>query len=309
MLSTPSLFYKAMLLCLAIFAVGGAQASSVNSAASVDGTLQVVRVAAAKPEFAVAQDYFVQLLRKALVAGANGRPVPIIHETQLMEQNLGVQEMIRGKKVDIYWMGTDQERQSKLRAIRIPLERGLIGQRRFIIHRNMKGAFDEVTNVRMLRNYFACQGVDWPDTRVLRSAGLKVREIANVERIFSEVNNFHCEYFPRGYFEGYSEIAQRKESHPDLLFYEGLVLSYPFALYFFVNLKDDALARWVETGLERMIDNGQFLAHMETHPLTSAVFPLNKIKSLRWISIEHPDLPAGLDYTNARYWFQPEDFQ
>lgn len=309
MLLTPSSFYRAVLLCLTIIATGGAQASSVRSSAPSDGMLQFVRVADAKPEFAVAQDYFVQLLRKALENGANGRPVPAIVETQLMEQQLGFQEMIRGKKVDVYWMGTDQQRQSKLRAIRIPLERGLIGQRRFIIHRSMKGAFDEVTDVKMLRNFFACQGVDWPDTRVLRSAGLKVREIANVERIFTEVNNLHCEYFPRGYFEGYSEVEQRKATYPDLMFYENLILEYPFALYFFVNPKDEELARWIEMGLEKMIDDGSFVKHMELHPLTKIAFPLNKVKNLRWIHIENPNMPAGTDYRNPRYWFQPRDFR
>lgn len=271
--------------------------------------LHAIRVAAAKPEFAIAQDYFVQLLHKALVAGANGRAVPLINETQLMEQDLGVQEMIRGKKIDVYWMGTDVERERKLRAIRIPLDRGLIGHRRFIIQARMKGAFDGVTNLNSLRSYSACQGVDWPDTNVLRRAGLHVREIVSFERIFHEVATLRCEYFPRGYFEGFSEVEQRKATYPELMFYENLVLKYPFALYFFVNLKDEALARWIETGMEKMIDTGDFIQHMKSHPLTRAAFPLNKNKNLRWISIDNPNMPAGTDYHNPRYWFQPEDFK
>lgn len=274
-----------------------------------DTNARVIKVAAAKPEFAIAQDYFVQLLRKALEAGANGRAVPTINETHLMEQDLGVQEMIRGKKVDVYWMGTDQERERKLRAIRIPLDRGLIGHRRFIIQQRMKGAFDGVADINALRSYSACQGVDWPDTKVLRNAGLNVREIISFERIFQEVATLHCEYFPRGYFEGYSEVEQRKATYPDLMFYENLVLNYPFALYFFVNAKDEELARWIELGLEKMIDSGEFLKYMEHHPLTRVAFPLNKVKNLRWINVENAGMPAGTDYKNPRYWFQPEDFQ
>jgi hypothetical protein len=276
---------------------------------AADTNARVIKVAAAKPEFAIAQDYFVQLLRKALAAGANGRAVPIINETHLMEQDLGVQEMIRGKKVDVYWMGTDVERERKLRAIRIPLDRGLIGHRRFIIQKRMEGAFDGVADINALRSYSACQGVDWPDTKVLRNAGLKVREIISFERIFQEVATLHCEYFPRGYFEGFSEVEQRKTIYPDLMFYENLILNYPFALYFFVNAKDEELARWIEMGLEKMIDNGDFVKHMENHPLTRVAFPLNKVKNLRWINVENAGMPAGTDYKNPRYWFQPEDFQ
>ncbi len=256
-----------------------------------------------------AQDYFVQLLTKALVAGASGRPVPVINETQLMEQDLGVHEMIRGKKVDVYWMGTDAERERKLRPIRIPLDRGLIGHRRFIIQKRMQGAFDGVMDLKVLSSYSACQGVEWPDTKVLRMAGLKVREITSFERIFQEVASLRCEYFPRGYFEGYSEVEQRKATYPDLMFYENLILEYPFALYFFVNPKDEELARWIELGLEKMIDDGSFVKHMEGHPLTKVAFPLNKVKKLRWIHIENPQMPAGTDYKNPRYWFQPDDFK
>ncbi len=296
----------------AIFIAGllvGMSAVNAHAQAPVDARARVIKVAAAKPEFAVAQDYFVQLLRKALEEGANGRPVPVIQEAQLMEQDLGVQEMIRGKKVDVYWMGTDQERERKLRAIRIPLDRGLIGHRRFIIQQRMKGAFDGVADLKALRTYSACQGIDWPDTKVLRNAGLKVREITSFERIFQEVATLRCEYFPRGYFEGYSEIEQRKAIYPELMFYENLILNYPFALYFFVNAKDEELARWIETGLEKMIDNGDFLKYMENHPLTRVAFPLHKIKKLRWINIDNTEMPAGTDYKNPRYWFQPEDFQ
>lgn len=280
-----------------------------SAQASINPNSRVVKVAAAKSEFAVAQDYFVQLLRKALEAGASGRPVPVIHETELMEQGLGVQEMIRGKKVDVYWMGTDAERERKLRPVRIPLDRGLIGHRRFIIQKRMKGAFDGVSDLKVLSDYSACQGVEWPDTKVLRMAGLKVREISSFDRIFQEVASLRCEYFPRGYFEGYSEVEQRKATYPDLMFYENLILEYPFALYFFVNPKDEELARWIEMGLEKMIDDGSFVKHMELHPLTKIAFPLNKVKNLRWIHIENPNMPAGTDYRNPRYWFQPSDFK
>ncbi|WP_039917304.1 type 2 periplasmic-binding domain-containing protein [Cellvibrio mixtus] len=292
-----------MSLLVAIIAVHAyAQAPAGTSA-------RIVKVAAAKPEFAIAQDYFVQLLHKALERGANGRPVPVIQEAQLMEQYVGVQEMIRGKKVDVYWMGTDQERERKLRAIRIPLDRGLIGHRRFIIQQRMQGAFDGVADLTALRAYSACQGIDWPDTKVLRNAGLQVREITSFERIFQELATLRCEYFPRGYFEGYSEIEQRKAIYPELIFYENLVLNYPFALYFFVNTKDEELARWIEAGLEKMIDSGEFVKHMQSHPLTRVAFPLHKVKKLRWINIDNPEMPVGTDYKNSRYWFQPEDFQ
>ncbi|HEY0891614.1 MAG TPA: hypothetical protein VGE32_01080 [Cellvibrio sp.] len=268
----------------------------------------VIRVASAKLEFAIAQDYFVGLLKRALELGAQGRPVPVIQQVGLMEQKLGLQEMVRGKIIDVYWMGTDPEREEKLRAIRIPLDRGLVGYRRFITRQSMTHVFDGVHSLSGLRPLVACQGKDWPDTAILRAAGLRVIEIASFERMFQQLDLFKCDYFPRGFFEAYSEINARKKKHPDLILYESLVLHYPFGLYFFVNQKNEDLALWIEQGLEAMIDSGEFLRYMQAHPLTRKAFPLFGSKGMRMIEISNPRLPFDTHTKDSRYWFQPEEF-
>lgn len=292
---------RALLVLLFAFCAGG-----LVSAQTI--VPSAVRVASAKPEFAIAQDYFVGILKRALELGAQGRPVPVIQQVGLMEQKLGLQEMVRGKIIDVYWMGTDPEREEKLRAIRIPLDRGLVGYRRFITRQSMTHVFDGVHSLSSLRPLVACQGKDWPDTAILRAAGLRVVEIASFERMFQQLDLFKCDYFPRGFFEAYSEIDVRKKKHPDLILYESLVLHYPFGLYFFVNQKNEDLALWIEQGLEAMIDSGEFLRYMHAHPLTRKAFPLSGSKGMRMIEITNPRLPFDTHTKDSRYWFQPEEF-
>lgn len=267
-----------------------------------------IKVPRAPVEYAVAQDYFIGLTRLALQEGANGRPVPPVVETVQMEQGRIIHELNRGELVDIYWVGTNAEREQKLRAVRIPLVRGLLGFRRFIIRRDMAERFAQVKSLEQLRQYKACQGLDWPDTDVLRAAGLQVTELAGYGNLFRALVGRRCDYFPRGYFETASEMALHQPQHPELMVFEPLVLHYPFALYFFVGAQNEALAQWLELGLERMIDNGKLLAYMHEHPYTRAVLPLVSGTNWQWIFLPNPTLSPDTDFRNQRYWFRPEDF-
>jgi hypothetical protein len=191
-----------------------------------------------------------------------------------------------------------------LRAIRIPLVRGLLGFRRFVIHKNQQAVFDKVNNLADLKALRACQALDWPDTVIMRAAGLHVRELVNIETIYKHLSRGTCDYFPRGYFEIESEVAERAHLYPDLIIHDQLVLHYPFAVYFFVSRDNEPLALWIERGLNRMIDSGELLAFMKEHPLTSSLFPLAR-PGLRIISIPNPEMEGNTDYENTRYWVQP----
>ena len=257
--------------------------------------------------FRLSQSYFTGLLRKALVNGANGRPVPVLIEQPIMDQGRAAPELIRGRLIDVYWMGTNKKRETDLRAIPIPLSRGLLGFRRFAIHRDKIPVFDKVKTREDLMSLRACQGKSWPDIAILQAAGLPVRELASIDTVYKHLADGTCDYFPRGHYEIEYELAERASLYPHLVSYEGLILYYPFAMYFFVNRDNETLGKWIEDGLERMIDSGEFLAFMQQHPLTAGSFPLARPNS-RIIAIPNRDMEEGRGYKNPRYWFQLNDF-
>lgn len=269
----------------------------------------VLKIPKPQADSLAAQDYYAQLLRLALIKGASGRVIPELRETTPMEQGRATYELNRGVLIDVYWMGTTIDREKKLRAIRIPLDRGLIGYRRFIIRADRQGEFDAVKNGSDLSHLLACQGLDWPDVDIMRAAGLRVIEVAALEGLYQTVVAKRCDYFPRGYYEAAPELAQRTTLYPELMQYQAMVLHYPFAVYFFVRHDNEALAQWIEQGLEKMIDEGEFLAYMNNHSLTRHIFPLSReAAGAHTIHIPNPFLPVDTDYFNARYWFQPADF-
>ncbi|MDZ7901742.1 MAG: hypothetical protein U5L01_04020 [Rheinheimera sp.] len=80
-----------------------------------------------------------------------------------------------------------QHQEQALRAIRIPLERGMMGFRKFTLIRTLKNKFDEVHTLKDLQQYKACLGRDWPDVKILQNSGLPVVLFDHYEELFKQV--------------------------------------------------------------------------------------------------------------------------
>lgn len=205
-------------------------------------------------------------------------------------------------------MGTDRDKEQQLRAIRIPLERGLMGFRMLTIRQSQFDKFNQISSLQQLHKLTACQGLSWPDTKILQHAGLKVLTSPVYENLFKQVNAGRCDYFPRGLHEGQTELRERAALYPELVRYPNLMLHYPFAIYFFTGKQNETLAQWIEHGLEMMIADGELLAHMQQHPLTAHVFPLSQFRMQHWLELSNPGLSPDARYLDRRYWFVPADF-
>lgn len=256
----------------------------------------------------VPQSYYVGLLQKALHKGARGRTVPKIVAVHIMEQGRANRELLKGNLIDLFWVGTELEKEQQLRAIRIPLERGLTGFRKFTILQARQPEFDRLQGLLQLQRLTACQGSHWPDTQILQAAQLPVMASPVYEHLFPQLAAGRCDYFPRGVHEGEAEINQRNTQQAALSRYQDIMLHYPFAVYFFTTKQHEVLAQWLEQGLEAMIDDGELLAYMQQHPFTAKVFPLSRENASRWFELHNPLLPVDTDYQNRRYWFVPADF-
>ena len=262
-----------------------------------------------RSEFDINHQYYTSLLQKALSKAAAGRKVPQLKTTFVMEQGRALRELEKGQFIDVFWVGTDLSKEQEFRAIRIPLERGLMGFRKFILHQDSVSTFNKIHSLQQLQQFTACQGAFWPDVDIMRHAGLKVEEAPVYENIFKQMVAKRCDYFPRGLHEGVIELEKRQAIYPELVRYNQLMLHYPFAVYFFTRKDNEALALWIEQGLEQMIDDGELLEHMQQQELTRHVFPLRNNTTEQWISIKNPLLNTDTPVTNNRYWFQPEDFK
>ena len=204
-----------------------------------------VRIQQPPPVYDLSQDYYVGLLKLALQHGAKGRAIPEVVPAGIMEQGRASRELLKGNLIDVFWVGTDLVKEQELRAIRIPLERGLMGFRKFTILKQREADFANIQHLADLTKLQACQGTHWPDTKILKAAGITVVESAVFTNMFPQLVAGRCDFFPRGLHEGKVEIAHFSQQYPDLMRYSDIMLYYPFAIYFFTNKQNETLAQWL----------------------------------------------------------------
>jgi len=268
-----------------------------------------LRIAKPRAQDDPAYLYFSGLLQKALQKAANGRELPQLVMTIDMAEDRMVRELRADRIIDILWLGGSKARARDLLMVPIPLERGLVGYRQFIIRKERIAEFDAIKTLADLANFKACHGAQWGDTEILRAAKLPLVTSVNYESLFKQLAAGRCDYFPRGIHQGKVEVSNRAAVFPDLIVYEPLILHYAFATYFYVHPKNRGLAQWLQEGLEKMIDDGELIAYMQEQEHTRHAFPLDGVEAKRFLTLPNSNLPASSGEKNSRYWFQPNDFE
>lgn len=282
--------------------------SSIVNAKSLDQSF-TLKIPKARAAFDISHDYHLTLLNMALVQAAKGRAVPKFKIVNVrMSQGRASVELMKGDMLDVYWLGSDLETDEKLRAIKIPTTRSLIGYRKFIINKESLKAFDKVKSIEDLKNFTACQGTHWPDTKIFTEAKLPVMTSTIYESLFKMLDAKRCDYFPRAYHDIANEISNIKELYPALVQYDRILLHYPFAVYFYTHKSNEVLARWIEEGLEELSEKGAIEALMVKHPLTAHILPLKNETHTLYLPLHNSQLDPNTNVTDRKFWFVPEDF-
>jgi ABC-type amino acid transport substrate-binding protein len=285
---------------IAAIAVMGLIPAKVLYAA--DPVLQI-RIRAPQSESDVAHSYFRELLALALKKTADEYgPAKVVVTSLNITQNRALSYLNKGDHIDINWTGTNKERETVYRPIRVPLNLGLLGYRMLAISKEKETVFDQISTLAELKKLSACQGAHWPDSDILQEAGFKVIRAVKFESMYEMLLAGRCDYFPRSVAEGYGEV---ESIAPDqLMAYDRIIIAYRFPMYFFVGKDNAALAVRVKKGLLAALDDGSFLALLKKHPVTSKVFPLSKYKETKVFWIENSYLSEQTPLAQKRYWLK-----
>ncbi len=250
-------------------------------------------------------DYFTSLLLLALNASkADNEVIDIEFSERDYSQARWIHLAQNDTRNLVIWTMTDKEREQQLRPVRVPLFKGLFGYRVFLIRADEQERFNQIKTLDDLAQLLGGQGTHWPDTPIMQHNGLRVTTAETTESLFRMMNAKRFDYFPRGISEAWFELAQRREKN--LVVEENILLYYPAALYFFVNKKNEALAKRIERGLETLIDNGKFDEFFYNHPRISS--GLERLTNRHIIYLENPLLPSETPLANPRYWINLTSF-
>lgn len=204
--------------------------------------------------------------------------------------------------IDVHHFGTSLEMERDLLPVRVPLLAGGLGWRGFIIRKADRVAFSQIRHFNELKRLTACQGELWPDSDIMRAAGLKVLTAERHDQMLELLRRERCDYFPRSIFEGPVEQKAFATLYPDLEFNTSVLLQYPFAMYFFVNKNNKVLAERLFKGLDRLAKSGELQAFLQAHPIARQVFPLSQFSQAVVFHLDNPLLPAETPLQERAYW-------
>ncbi|KKA43896.1 diguanylate cyclase [Salinivibrio sp. KP-1] len=209
-------------------------------------------------------------------------------------------EEVISRNIDIIWAGASPEKEMKMLPIRIPILKGLLGHRIFIIRNEDKERFSSIKTMNELKSFTAGQGRFWGDTKVLKSAGIPVISTIKYENLFYMLEGGRFDYFPRAIHEPWVEVDSRPEL--DLAIDNNVLIIYPFPLYFFVNKSNQDLHDDIYSGLEIAIKDGSFDKLFFNHPMIKDALEKSRLKDRVIFRLDNPHLHDKTPFDRKEFW-------
>ncbi|NVK55950.1 MAG: amino acid ABC transporter substrate-binding protein [Alteromonadaceae bacterium] len=249
----------------------------------------------------IRHEYPLALLKLAL--SKTGVRYSLTPSERILLQGKAIRQLKESREINILWAMTDNQREKDLLPIRIPVYKGLIGWRVFLIHQAFSDKFSGIDDVEDLTSLTALQGAEWPDTKILQSNGFNVLTVPEFPEAYSRLGLKQGDYFPRAVSEALGELNARSLD-PNIVLEPSLALHYPAAVYFFVNRSNPIMARLIETGLRRALEDGSFDNLFVAHH-REALLKVD-INQRKVFELVNPLLPKETPTDEPALWFDPQ---
>ncbi|MGK0290748.1 MAG: ABC-type amino acid transport substrate-binding protein [bacterium] len=187
--------------------------------------------------------------------------------------------------------------------IRIPIRKGILGYRIFLIRKQDQEKFARIRNIKELKQLIVGQGSTWADLQVFKKNKFGYMAAANYEGLFKMLIRKRFDYFSRGVNEAYPEYYARKKKLPDLWVESTILLYYPWPKYFFLAKKNKKLADRIRRGLEIMIKDGSYDQIFWKYHKKS--IQRANLKNRRIFRIKNPLLPKTAPLHRKSLWYRP----
>jgi hypothetical protein len=245
--------------------------------------------------------YTLSLLRMAIErAGLPHQlaPIPLVR----MSQGRLERELVRREaQLDLIWVTTSLEREQTLSAVKVPLDRGLMGWRACLVRQADLDRWPAELGRMDIASRLAGQGEYWPDVDILKANDFRVETAVDRRFLYQMLRAGRIDYFPRSVLEAVDELKD-PDAH-GLAIAPHFVLRYPAACYAFLRPEHIALVEPLTRALESMALDGSidrlFRQSFQGHLDRLA------IASRHIIDLHNPLLPPGTPLQRPEFWWQP----
>jgi len=206
-------------------------------------------------------------------------------------------------RINLAWLGAEPHIEDELLPIYIPIQKGIVGYRIFIIRDDSVDKFSKDMAFTDLQNLTNGIGPGWIDEGVFKHNELKYLTSTGYESLFAMLSNHRFDYFSRGITEAFEELKERRLEYPNLVIEDNIALYYRLPVYLFVSKQNIELHERLETGLNMMIEEGAFDAifcKYNKSAIDSANLRNRKIFKLE----SRLDIPEHV-LEREEFWFDP----
>ncbi len=224
-------------------------------------------------------------------------------ESSSMNRKRLFQSLKDNDGLDVMWAGTSPAREETFGVIRIPLYRGLMGNRVALIEKDRQVQFSQVKNIEDMKKFISGQPIGWVSVDIFKENGLAV-QAAQYKSIAKMLETRHVDYFPMGIaevFGAYEDIIANKYAK-NIVIEKDLVFEYEFDIFFFVNKSNEQLRKDIENGLNIAYEDGSFMEVFNNDP--SVIEAKRSLKNRRVIRLDTPFITENTANIDHKYWEQ-----
>lgn len=272
-------FLLALILCI----------SFSSAAYTVRAPLEIRVTSGANP-------YVLQLIELAL--SYQPRPVSLKTVAGIPTQTRAVRLLGKQSGIDVFWSVTSEEREQQALPIRIPLVKGLLGYRILFIDASRSAEFTHIKHWGQLKPLLFGLRHDWPDRAVFERNGLQVVAFHDTQKAMTMLSNRRLDVVPLDIL-----AAEDFSARTDVMVQPHLLITYPSAVYLFVDKNNIQLHTLLESGLEQAIADGCFEWLFRSH-FAKKLEQLELAARMR-LTLPNPTLSAETPLSRSELWYQP----
>lgn len=252
-------------------------------------------------------DYDWAVLRTALEKTAPHygpfelRQSPTTMSAQRVTQELSNQP----GRINIFVRATDPDLEQQFLPIRLPVDRGLLGYRIFLVRAADLPRFAAVRSIDDLRRLRAGLGKGWADVPILQAAQIGVVEGNTYDGLFSMLEAKRFDFFVRAADEATREYDERHAANPHMVVEPTLLLHYQLPRYFFVrrDAEGKLLAERITAGMEMMLRDGSL--NELFYRYKGDIIERANLKQRRMLTIPNPGLSPETPLSRSELWYDP----
>lgn len=211
-------------------------------------------------------------------------------------------EYVKAGNLSVMWSGTQMRYEEEMLPIRVPILKGMLGHRIFIIREGDQAKFNNINTLADLKRIPLGQGRFWGDTLVLKDAQMNVVDPVKYESLFHMLEGERFDFFPRALHEPWNEVQRWEDLN--LAIENNILLVYPFALYFFVAPDNQYLANVIEQGFRRAIADGSYNKLFYSNEVIKDALERSNLKARKVFRLPNPHMHPDTPVDEKELWLE-----